>query len=56
MVQGRSKTVKPGYKKKLTAQIEELKRKRKRKIIQDSIKAQHKLKSKLKQIEKKTGE
>lgn len=56
MVQGRSKVVKPGYKKKLTAEIEKLKRKRRRKIIQDSIKSQHILKSKLKQMEKKTGE
>lgn len=53
IVLGRSKVVKPGYKKKLTAQIELLKRKRRRKMIQDSIKAQHKHKSKMNQIEKK---
>ena len=36
------------------AEIEQLKRKRKRDMIQKSIKEQHKLKSKLKQIEKRS--
>lgn len=55
LVLGRSKKVKPGYKKKLNTEIEILKRKRKRKMIQDSIKAQQKEKSIQKQREKKTG-
>jgi hypothetical protein len=38
----------------MTAEIEQLKRKRKRDMIQKSIKEQHKLKSKLKQIEKRS--
>lgn len=44
--------VKPGYKKKREAEIERLKRRKRREMIQASIKAQHKQKSKLKQIEK----
>jgi len=55
LVMGRQKTVKPGYKKKLNGEIEQLKRKRKRAIIKSSIRDQQKLKSKLAQIEKKTG-
>ena len=54
IVKSRPKEVKPGYKKKMTAEIEQLKRKRKRDMIQKSIKEQHKLKSKLKQIEKRS--
>lgn len=55
LVLGRSTKVKPGYKKKLNTQIEILKRKRKRKMVQESIKAQQKEKSIQKQREKKTG-
>lgn len=55
LVLGRDRKVKPGYKRKLNIEIEIMKRKRRRKLIQESIKAQHKLKSKIKQIEKKTG-
>lgn len=52
MIKGRSKKVKPGYKKKLTQEIDAIKRKRKRQLIQASIKAQQKEKSKLQQKEK----
>lgn len=52
MIKGRSKKVKPGYKKKLTQEIDSIKRKRKRQLIQASIKAQQKEKSKLQQKEK----
>jgi ATP-dependent RNA helicase CshB len=44
--------VKPGYKKKLAQQIDTLKRKHKRQMIQDNIRKLHKEKSKLKQKEK----
>lgn len=53
IVKSRPKKVKPGYKKKLNQEIEQIKRKRKRQLIQDSIKAQHKEKSKQKQKEKR---
>ena len=53
IVKGRSRQVKPGYKKKLNKEIEQIKRKRKRQLIQDSIKAQHKEKSKQKQKDKR---
>ncbi len=52
IVKARPKKVKPGYKKKITIEIEQLKRKKKREMIQKSIKEQHKFKSKMKQIEK----
>lgn len=52
MIKGRSKKVKPGYKKKLTLEIDLIKRKRKRQLIQASIKAQQKEKSKTQQKEK----
>jgi ATP-dependent RNA helicase CshB len=52
IVKNRPKKVKPGYKKKITIEIEQLKRKKKRQMIQNSIKEQQKFKSKMKQIEK----
>jgi ATP-dependent RNA helicase CshB len=52
LVNSKSVQVKPGYKKKREAEIERLKRRKRREMIQASIKAQHKQKNKLKQIEK----
>ncbi len=52
IVKGRPRKVKPGYKKKLNREIDQIKRKRKRQMIQDSIKAQQKEKSKQQQREK----
>lgn len=53
LVKNRNQKVKPGYKKKLSAEIDKIKRKKKRQMIQASIKAQQKEKSKLKQREKR---
>lgn len=52
LVNNKPVQVKPGYKKKREAEIERLKRRKRREMIQASIKAQHKQKNKLKQIEK----
>ena len=56
IIKNKPKTVKPGYKKKINSEIEQLKRKKKREMIQKSIKEQQKIKSKLKQIEKRKQE
>ena len=53
LVKNRNQKVKPGYKKKLSAEIDKIKRKKKRQMIQASIKAQQKDKSKHKQREKR---
>jgi len=50
-IKSTSKTVKPGYKKKLAQQIDTMKRKHRRQMIQDNIKKLHKEKSKAKQKE-----
>lgn len=52
VVQRKKTKVKPGYKVKRNAEIEKLKRKAKRAMIQDSIKKQQKEKAKLKQKER----
>jgi ATP-dependent RNA helicase CshB len=52
LVNSKPVQVKPGYKKKREAEIERIKRRKRREMIQASIKAQQKQKSKLKQIEK----
>jgi ATP-dependent RNA helicase CshB len=52
LVNSKPVQVKPGYKKKREQEIEKLKRRKRREIIQASIKAQHKQKNKIKQIEK----
>jgi ATP-dependent RNA helicase CshB len=51
LVNRRVEQVKPGYKKKRAAEVESIKRKRRRQMIQDSIKVQSKTKAKMKQIE-----
>jgi ATP-dependent RNA helicase CshB len=52
LVNKRVEQVKPGYKKKRLAEVEDIKRKRRREMIQKSIKELGKAKAKLKQIEK----
>lgn len=48
----KNRKVKPGYKKKMNSQIQKLEQKKKREIIQTSIKEQKKERAKRKQIEK----
>jgi ATP-dependent RNA helicase CshB len=52
LVNKRVEQVKPGYKKKRAAEVEDIKRKRRREMIQKSIKELGKAKAKMKQIEK----
>ena len=51
LVNKRVEQVKPGYKKRRAAEVEEIKRKKRRNMIQSSIKEQRKARAKLKQIE-----
>ena len=56
IVNRKKKVVKPGYKKKRAAEVEKLRRKAKRAMIQEDIKRQKKERARLKQIEKRGNE